>query len=83
MRPYLYIPASQPDREQMLADLRRHFTVDLVADIPATRAMANFVAAPFHHGVRMELYRISWPELEDGLRRARGAGAPSPGASTP
>ena len=83
MRPYLYIPASQPDREQMLADLRSHFTVDLVADIPATRAMANFVAAPFHHGVRMELYRISWPELEDGLRRARGAGAPSPGASTP
>jgi len=43
--------------------------------------MAHFVAAPFHHGMRMELYRISWPEIEEGLRRAREAkGTPPPAA---
>jgi hypothetical protein len=83
MRPYLYIPANQPDGEAMLAGLRRHFTVDLIADIPATRSMAHFVAAPFHHGMRMSLYRISWPEVEDGLRRARESRtAPAPAASS-
>jgi hypothetical protein len=67
-RPYLYIPTSQPDKERLLADLRRQLTVDLVADITPPRAMAHFVAAPFHHGVRMELYRLSFPQLEDALR---------------
>jgi hypothetical protein len=83
MRPYLYIPADQPDREAMLASLRWKFTVDLVADIPPERAMANFVAAPFHHGVRMDLYRISWPEVEEALRKARAAQAAAPGVSPP
>jgi hypothetical protein len=81
MRPYLYIPANQPDGAEMLADLRRLLTVDLVADIPATRSMAHFVAAPFHHGMRMELYRISWPALEDALRRGRESKAPPPPAA--
>jgi hypothetical protein len=76
MRPYLYIPANQADGEKMLADLRRNFTVDLVADIPAQRAIANFVAAPFHRGVHMLLYRISWPVVESALR-AHEAGTPS------
>ena len=50
----------------------RHFTVDLVADIPPQRAMAHFVAAPFHRGMRMELYRISLPkEVEDAFRTLR------------
>jgi hypothetical protein len=66
----------------MLAELRRNLTVDLVADIPPERAMANFVAAPFHHGVRMDLYRISWPVVEEGIRRKResaaAATAPAP-----
>jgi hypothetical protein len=83
MRPYLYIPDNQPDREEMLASLRHNLTVDLVADIPPERAMANFVAAPFHHGVRMDLYRLSWPEVEEGLRKARAAQAAAPGASPP
>src|SRR5262249_2036776 len=83
MHPYLYIPADQPDREAMLASLRWRFTVDLVADIPPERAMANFVAAPFHHGVRMDLYRISWPEVEEALRKARAAQAAAPGVSPP
>jgi len=81
MRPYLYIPANQPDGAKMLADLRGRFTVDLVADIPAARSMAHFVAAPFHHGMRMELYRISWPEIEEGLRRAREAKGTQPPAA--
>jgi hypothetical protein len=76
MRPYLYIPASEPKAEEMLSQLRTLLTVDLVADIPAQRAMAHFVAAPFHRGVRMELYRISWPQLEESLHRTQGAGTP-------
>ena len=75
MRPYLFIPANQPNRTAMLEELRNaHLTVDLVADIPAQRAMAHFVAAPFHRGVRMELYRISFPAAEEALRAARERG---------
>jgi hypothetical protein len=67
-RPYLYVPANQPDKANLLADLRdKGMTVDLVADIPAQQAMAHFVAAPFHRGVRMELYRLSSPKVEEGL----------------
>ena len=37
---------------EMLDALRAaHLTVELVADIPPQRAMAHFVAAPFHRGV--------------------------------
>jgi hypothetical protein len=67
-RPYLYIPANQPDKDRLLAGLRKEMTVDLVADIPPQRAMAHFVAAPFHRGVRMELYRLSAPKIEEALR---------------
>ena len=81
MRPYLYIPANQPDGEKMIADLRNRFTVDLVADIPPQRAMANFVAAPFHRGVRMLLYRISWPEVEKALRAQEAATSSRPPAA--
>src|SRR5262249_48900825 len=83
MRPYLSIPAHHHDREEMLASLRRNRAVDLVADIPPERAMANFVAAPFHPGVRMDLYRLSWPVVEEGLRKAREAKAAAPDASPP
>jgi hypothetical protein len=66
-RPYLFIPASQPDKERLLRDLRKGLVVDLVADIPPQKAMAHFVAAPFHRGVRMELYRLSQPKVEQGM----------------
>jgi hypothetical protein len=69
-RPYLYVPASQPNKAALLDDLRTKFQVDLIADIPADRAMAHFVAAPFHRGVRMELYRLSMPALEETGRKA-------------
>jgi hypothetical protein len=64
-RPYLFIPASQRDKQELLASLRQHLTVELVAAIPPQKAMAHFVAAPFHRGVAMELYRISWPPVEE------------------
>jgi hypothetical protein len=74
-RPYLFIPASQRDKQELLATLRHHLTVELVAAIPPQQAMAHFVAAPFHRGVAMELYRISWPAVEERLRQREGDGA--------
>jgi hypothetical protein len=58
MVPYLLVPPSEPHHEGMLENLRKQFSVELVADIPPERAMDYFVAAPFHRGVRMELYRL-------------------------
>jgi hypothetical protein len=67
MRPYLYIAANQRGKDRMLGDLSA-FQVDKVADIPADQSMAHFVAAPFHRGLRMELYRISNPSIEQFIR---------------
>jgi hypothetical protein len=61
MHPYLFIPFDQRAKASMLGELRNSLSVDLVADIAPGNAMAHFVAAPFHRGVRMELYRISAP----------------------
>ncbi len=71
MRPYLYIASGQDGKAEMLQELREHFTVDLVADIPPDRAMLHFVAAPFHRGLRMELYRISSPTMEDAAKKLK------------
>ena len=60
MPPYLFIPFTQPDREQLLAQLAE-FQVEQVADIPAPRAIDYFVKAPAQSGVRMLLYRIAPP----------------------
>ncbi len=56
--PYLFVPPTQPGLTQMLQDLRSEFTVDQVASVSARDAMWYFVAAPFHRGVAMEMYRI-------------------------
>src|SRR5262249_8567217 len=77
-RPYLYIPAKEPGKDEMLASLRKVFQVDLVAAIPPQRAMAHFVAAPFHRGVAMELYAISAPWAEKLLRERDAGAAPEP-----
>jgi hypothetical protein len=58
LKPYLFIPASQFGGEQMLAELREHFSVELAADVPPPQAIEYFVAAAFHRGVRMLLYRV-------------------------
>src|SRR5262249_2395018 len=72
-RPYLYVPTNYPNKDAMLDELRSVFTVERVADIAPPDAMAHFVAAPFHRGVRMELYRLSMPAIEEALRKSRSA----------
>jgi len=62
MKPYLLIPPTQPGGSRMLEELGQAFLVERVADIPPSQAMDYFVAAPFHRGVRMELYRLTLRE---------------------
>jgi hypothetical protein len=65
IRPYLYLPSNDRQLPIIMEELQRHgFKTELVADIPAGRALAHFVAAPFHRGVRMLLYRISHEGME-------------------
>jgi hypothetical protein len=65
IRPYLYLPSNDRELPVILEELqRRGFGTELVADVPAGRALAHFVAAPFHRGVRMLLYRISHESME-------------------
>jgi 4-amino-4-deoxy-L-arabinose transferase-like glycosyltransferase len=61
MAPYLLIPSSQVGGEEMVRQLGEVFDVERVASIPAARAIDYFVAAPFHRGLQMELYRIRRP----------------------
>src|SRR5439155_14688201 len=64
---------TQPDRARTLEDLGHAFFVERVADIPPAQAMDYFVAPPFHHGVRMELYRLTPRErARNCLRGGRG-----------
>jgi 4-amino-4-deoxy-L-arabinose transferase-like glycosyltransferase len=65
IRPYLYLPSDDRELPSILAELeRRGFETELVADVPAGRALQHFVAAPFHRGVRMQLYRLSHEAME-------------------
>jgi hypothetical protein len=57
--PYLFIPSVQPGRVDMLRLLGEHFVVEVAADVPADKAMDYFVAAAFHRGVHMVLYRLT------------------------
>jgi hypothetical protein len=59
--PYVLIWTEQkePRRAEVVEELAPHFTMELVADIPARRAMDYFVAsAAYSRGVHMELYRL-------------------------
>lgn len=67
-RPYLFLRPNEPDKDEMLADLRKVATVEKVADLAPEQAMSHFVAAPFHRGVRMELWRVSLPDFEQKMR---------------
>lgn len=58
MVPYLFVPTVNPARGRILEELSTRFTLELAADVPAARAMDYFVAAAFHRGVHMELYRL-------------------------
>lgn len=69
MTPYLLLPVDQPLRDETLANLRRVFGVELIADIPPERAIDWFVAASFHRGVHMQLHRIDVPAVYLGPNR--------------
>jgi hypothetical protein len=57
--PYLFVPIGHPGRADLVRELETRFHVELAADIPPERAMDHFVAAAFHRGLRMHLYRLS------------------------
>jgi hypothetical protein len=57
--PYLLIAASDPGRLALIEQVAKTMSVELVADIPARHAIDYFVAAPFHRGLHMELYRLT------------------------
>ena len=70
-RPYLFIPPAQPNRDAILRNLRnRGFTVERVAEVPASQGLRHFVATPFHQGIDMELYRLGRPSVEERLDAA-------------
>jgi len=56
--PYLLIPRTLPERDQILAGLRSQYLVELVADIPPQRNYDYFVASAFHGGVPLELWHV-------------------------
>jgi hypothetical protein len=72
LRPYFLLPPAMA--EPIVTDLREQgFTIDLVADIPPRRNYDFFVAAPFHRGIPMQLYRASWPVFEKALEEYQAA----------
>ena len=85
-RPYLYLPPSA-ETERIIAEVRAlGIEVVQVADIRPRDAMAHFVAAPFHRGMRMALYRTAHPWLEEAgraLRRGQPLPPPPPGMLPP
>ena len=68
-KPYLLIPKAGLSRwdQQQVDSLAPDLTLELVADIPPNRNYDYFVAAAFHRGVPMALYRIRFPALESWI----------------
>ena len=58
LRPYVYLPPTDQLLQRSLQELARDFAVEQVADIQPPQALEHFVAASFHRGVRMLLYRV-------------------------
>jgi len=68
-RPYLLLHLDAPERAAMIRELEQGGAkVEKIADIPPNRNMEYFVAAPFHRGLPLVLYRISHPVGEDAIR---------------
>jgi hypothetical protein len=59
LKPYLFIPTNHPGRAGLLTTLARGFDVKLVRDVPPKQAIDYFVAAAFHRGLEMELYKLT------------------------
>jgi hypothetical protein len=68
-KPYLLIPKTGLSKwdQRQVDSLAPDFTLELVADIPPNRNYDYFVAAAFHRGLPMALYRIRFPTLENGI----------------
>jgi uncharacterized membrane protein YdcZ (DUF606 family) len=64
-KPYLLIPRFERD----LATVKPPLTIELVADIPPNRNYDYFVAAAFHRGLPMQLWRIRSPQLEAAVQK--------------
>jgi len=81
-RPYLFLPPDEPARATLAAELAKgEFRLERVADIPASKAMLHFVAAPFHGGVEMQLDRIGHAGLEAARREGKADSVPAGGAA--
>ena len=59
LKPYVLMPTGDAARPVMVNGLRKRFAVDLVTEVPPERAIDYFVAAAFHRGLALSLYRIS------------------------
>lgn len=74
-QPYLLL--QQRTVRRLMPDLRKAgFRPTLVADIPPRLNYDYFVAAPFHRGLPMQLWRLDWPLgklIVEQLRRQREA----------
>jgi hypothetical protein len=58
-QPYLYFPTRHPHHDPLLKRLREaDLSPELVAVVPPDAALVHFVAASFHRGVAMGLYRL-------------------------
>src|SRR5204862_1523837 len=57
LKPYLFIPTVQAGRAFMLGSLAKDFVVERATDVTPPEAIDYFVAAAFHRGVHMELFR--------------------------
>lgn len=70
MRPYLLLDKGVPERDRILADLAEHdILAERVLEIPQSRNMEYFVAAPVRRPYGSELFRISYPKWEELLRQ--------------
>jgi hypothetical protein len=74
-QPYLLL--QRRTVQKLMPELRKSgFQPTLVADIPPARNYDFFVAAPFHRGLPMQLWRLDWPFgklVVDALRQKREA----------
>jgi hypothetical protein len=69
MRPYLLFQAGSSELKQLLAELQaKGYATERVAAIGPGHNMDYFVAAPFHHGLPLDLYVVSHPSIERAMK---------------
>jgi hypothetical protein len=58
--PYLLGPPDMAVWSDMIKRIEPYLILQPIADIPAPRAIEYFVAAPFHRGIHLTLYKATW-----------------------